>query len=205
MHERGGENIDSSRERPQVTSPKRLEIASFPSELGWMALVASPRAVKQVVFACASSVAAIAALDAELSDGAVLGDDWLWLIERLQDFAAGRPMDFSDVPIELDALAPFQRQVVRHCRAIPYGHTRSYGELAALAGSPRAARAVGSTMATNRLGLIVPCHRVINANGTPGSYGTPDGTRTKRRLLDLEQRGLAAFGKPKRQARRAKR
>ena len=51
-------------------------------------------------------------------------------------------------------------------------------------------------MATNRFSLVVPCHRVINADGTPGRYGTPAGTRTKCRLLELERRGLAGFGKP---------
>jgi methylated-DNA-[protein]-cysteine S-methyltransferase len=177
--------------------PERLEMATFPTELGWMALIASAAAVRQVVFAHASAASAVAALDEWSVDCAGDVNRWKWLVERLQDFAAGRPVDFRDVPIDTDELAPFQKKVVRHCRAIPYGHTRSYGELAVLAGSPRAARAVGSTMAQNRLGLIVPCHRVINANGTPGSYGGPEGTRTKRKLLDLEQRGLATFGKPR--------
>jgi O-6-methylguanine DNA methyltransferase len=173
-----------------------------------MALVASQRVVKQAVFAQPTPAAAIAALAAELVADAEFGSKkfyvhWQWLIDRLQEFAAGRPVDFSDVPLDVESLAPFQKQVVRHCRAIPYGQTRSYGELAALAGSPRAARAVGTAMAHTSFGLIVPCHRVINANGSPGSYGTPEGTRTKRRLLDLEQHGLATYGKPKKQRRRA--
>ncbi len=178
-----------------------FEIAAFPSDLGWMALMASARKVMKVVLAHPSAAAAMAALDVSFVQQASGVDSWQWLVERLQDFAAGRPVDFCDVPIDMDHLAPFQRQVVRHCRAIPYGSTRSYGELAARAGSPRAARAVGSTMAQNRFGLIVPCHRVINSNGSPGSYGGPNGVQTKRRLLALEQCGLAAHGKPKRVAR----
>jgi methylated-DNA-[protein]-cysteine S-methyltransferase len=173
-----------------------------------MALVASQRVVKQSLFAQPTPAAAISALDAELvADGEFASKKfykhWQWLIERLQEFATGRPLDFSDVPLDLDSLAPFQKQVVRRCRAIPYGQTRSYGEVAALAGSPRAARAVGTAMANTSFGLIVPCHRVINASGSPGSYGTPAGTRTKRKLLELEQRGLATYGKPKKQRRRA--
>jgi methylated-DNA-[protein]-cysteine S-methyltransferase len=173
-----------------------------------MALVASQRVVKQSLFAQPTPAAAISALDAELIADSEFGNKkfckhWRWLIERLQEFATGHPVDFSDVPIDVDALAPFQKEVVRQCRAIPYGQTRSYGEVAALAGSPRAARAVGTAMAHTSFGLIVPCHRVINASGSPGSYGTPEGTRTKRKLLELEQRGLATYGKPKKQRRRA--
>jgi methylated-DNA-[protein]-cysteine S-methyltransferase len=176
----------------------RLQIGAFSTELGWMALVAGEKCVEQIVCAHKSAGAAIAALDAALAERAEYDcDDWQWLVVRLQDFTAGRPVDFADVPIALDHLTPFQRRVVRHCRAIPYGSTLSYGGLAAKAGSPRAARAAGSTMAMNRFSLVVPCHRVINADGTPGRYGTPEGTRTKRRLLELEARGLEQFGRPK--------
>jgi O-6-methylguanine DNA methyltransferase len=187
-----------------VTFEEQLQIASFPTELGWMALVASTRQVRQIVSAYSTAPAALAALDATLRERATLGAVWQWLVVRLQDYALGRPTDFSDVPIAVDHLAPFQRAVVRHCRRIPYGQTRSYGELAALAGSPRAARAVGTTMATCRLGLIVPCHRVLTSAGTLGSYGGPDGIFMKKRLLVLEQRGLAAHGQPKRQPARRK-
>lgn len=174
-----------------------LHACAFPTELGWMALVAGDTNVKQITAAHPSAAAALSALDRTALELAT--DDcqsWQWLVRRLQDFAAGRPIDFTDVPLALAGLTPFRRRVVRYCRAIPYGHTLSYGELAARAGSPRAARAVGSTMATNHFAVVVPCHRVINADGTPGRYGAPDGTRTKYRLLGIERRGLAAYGKP---------
>jgi methylated-DNA-[protein]-cysteine S-methyltransferase len=184
--------------------PASAEIACFPSDLGWMALLATPRVVMQVVSAQPSAAEALAALDPTLAQDVEYGNRWQFLVKRLQDFASGRPVDFSDVPIDEASLAPFQKRVVRRCRAIPYGQTRSYGELAALAGSPRAARAVGSTMAANRFGLIVPCHRVINADGSAGSFGTPDGARTKIFLLKLEQIGLKKHGKPPRARRRTK-
>jgi O-6-methylguanine DNA methyltransferase len=167
------------------------QLASFGTELGWIAMIATERTVKQIVFGYPSEAAALAALDSVLADTAVAGDDWLWLVERLQDFAAGKNVEFSDVSIELAHLTRFQRRVVKHCRAIPYGQKRSYGELAALAGSPRAARAVGNTMATNRFSIVVPCHRVVNADGSTGHYGGPGGSQLKRRLLSLE-RGLPA-------------
>ena len=165
-------------------------------------MVATERTVKQIVFGYPSGTAALAALDPVLADAAIAGDDWLWLVERLQDFAAGKKVDFADVSIELAHLTRFQRRVVSHCRAIPYAQTRSYGELAALAGSPRAARAVGNTMATNRHSIVVPCHRVVNADGSAGHYGGPGGSQLKRRLLALERDVRAPFGAPRRSAKR---
>jgi methylated-DNA-[protein]-cysteine S-methyltransferase len=145
-----------------------------------------------------SAAAALAALPEALAERADRAAGWRPLIERLQRFAAGRPADFRDVPLALDHLAPLQRRVVARCRAIPYGQTCSYGELAARAGSPRAARAVGNTMAANRFAIVVPCHRVINADGSLGRYGGPLGPRLKQLVLSLERRGLERFGPPQR-------
>ncbi len=72
------------------------------------------------------------------------------------------------------------------CRRIPWGQTRSYAQLAAVAGRPGAARAVGSVMAKNRVPLVVPCHRVIASSGQLGGYSAPQGLSLKRRLLAME-------------------
>jgi methylated-DNA-[protein]-cysteine S-methyltransferase len=96
-------------------------------------------------------------------------------------------VDFSYVPLALDHLTPFARQVVVACRRISWGLVSSYGELAARCGSPGAARAVGSVMAKNRYPLVVPCHRVLAAGGALGGYSAPDGLRMKRRLLAMER------------------
>ena len=106
------------------------------------------------------------------------------LTKRLAGFFAGEADDFRDVPIDLDWATPFQRAVADALRAVPRGAVVSYGELAALAGRPGAARAAGSFCAHNRFMLIVPCHRVVGATGL-GGYGSA-GTETKRRLLALE-------------------
>lgn len=108
------------------------------------------------------------------------------VLDRLLRYAAGEAVDLGDVPIALDHLSPFQRRVVRACRAIPRGQRRTYGQLAKSAGSPGAARAVGSVMATNRTPLVVPCHRVVAAGGRLGGFSAPDGLAMKRRLLALE-------------------
>ncbi|MCL6668974.1 methylated-DNA--[protein]-cysteine S-methyltransferase [Streptomyces panaciradicis] len=85
---------------------------------------------------------------------------------------------------------PFQRTVWDQLRRIPYGETRSYGELADALGSPGASRAVGLANGKNPIGIIVPCHRVVGADGSLTGYG--GGLPRKRRLLDFE-RGSALF------------
>jgi methylated-DNA-[protein]-cysteine S-methyltransferase len=106
------------------------------------------------------------------------------LVERIRGYLAGARETFGDVALELDWCTPFQRATVEAMRAIPYGETATYGEIAALAGHPNAQRAVGSVCAANRFALFVPCHRVVGADGL-GSYGSL-GPDYKRRLLELE-------------------
>ena len=110
------------------------------------------------------------------------------LTHRFARFFAGERDDFLDVELELEDPTPFQDAVVTALRSIPYGETASYAEVAALAGSPRAQRAVGNICAHNRFGLVVPCHRVVGADGI-GSYGTL-GVEYKQRLLELEGAAL---------------
>jgi len=106
------------------------------------------------------------------------------LLDRFRAYFAGATDSFVDVELELDWCTAFQRQVVGAIRSIPHGETATYGEVAALAGHPNAGRAVGSVCAANRFALVVPCHRVVAAEGL-GSYGSL-GTGYKQRLLELE-------------------
>jgi methylated-DNA-[protein]-cysteine S-methyltransferase len=106
-------------------------------------------------------------------------------VERIRAYFAGERVDFEDVEIDLDWTTPFQRALTDILRKVPYGETVTYGELAALAGHPNAQRAAGTFCARNRFGLVVPCHRVVAADGI-GPYGSL-GARYKRRLLVLEE------------------
>lgn len=110
------------------------------------------------------------------------------LTARVTDYLAGAVVPFHDVELDLSWATPFQRAVADALRAVPRSEVVTYGELAALAGYPGAARAVGSFCATNRFAFFVPCHRVVGAGGI-GGYGTT-GIAIKRRLLALE--GVAA-------------
>jgi methylated-DNA-[protein]-cysteine S-methyltransferase len=97
---------------------------------------------------------------------------------------AGSRDTFDDVEPDLEGFTPFQQGVVETLRGVPYGEVVTYGELAALAGHPNAQRAAGSVCAHNRVPLVVPCHRVVAADGI-GGYG-PSGVEYKRRLLEIE-------------------
>jgi methylated-DNA-[protein]-cysteine S-methyltransferase len=106
------------------------------------------------------------------------------LVERFISFFAGEDPGLDDVPVDLGWATPFQHAVALTLRTVPRGEVVSYGELAALAGYPGAARAAGGFCAGNRFMLIVPCHRVVGATGL-GGYGSA-GLGVKRRLLELE-------------------
>jgi methylated-DNA-[protein]-cysteine S-methyltransferase len=106
------------------------------------------------------------------------------LCQRIAVHLSGVTTGYDGVPIDLEWATPLQHDLAAAARAIPWGEVVSYGELAALAGRPRAARAAGSFCADNRFSLIIPCHRVVAANGI-GGYGAA-GPALKRRLLALE-------------------
>jgi len=106
------------------------------------------------------------------------------LCQRFVAHLAGTPTAYDGVPIDLEWTTSLQRRLAATAREIPWGEVVSYGELAALAGRPRAARAAGSFCAENRFSLIIPCHRVVASTGI-GGYGSA-GPALKRRLLALE-------------------
>lgn len=104
-------------------------------------------------------------------------------VSQLARYFAGELTDF-DLPVALEG-TEFQRQVWAALQTIPYGETRSYGEIAAAIGRPGASRAVGLANGHNPISIIVPCHRVIGASGDLTGYG--GGIDRKRALLQLER------------------
>jgi methylated-DNA-[protein]-cysteine S-methyltransferase len=104
-------------------------------------------------------------------------------VEQLHAYFAGDLHEF-DVRLEITGTA-FQRRVWTALRTIPYGETRSYGEIAAQIGAPNSSRAVGLANGRNPIAIIVPCHRVIGANGSLTGFG--GGLERKSALLELEK------------------
>ena len=106
------------------------------------------------------------------------------LAERIGAYFRGERSSFDDVEIEAEWATPFQAAIADALRGVPWGEVVTYGELAAMAGRPRAPRAAGTFCAENNFPLVVPCHRVVSSSGL-GGYGSL-GADYKRRLLALE-------------------
>lgn len=160
---------------------------AFPSCLGWMAIAGSGNFVRQLTFGHASRLEAIQSLSDALVDTAAKSKNWCPdLVSRLQAYAKGQAVDFLDIVCDPGPLTDFRRRVLQGCRQIRYGHTVTYGQLAASVGNGLAARAVGSCMASNRIPLIIPCHRVVSSCGSLGGFSAPGGVSMKHRLLTME-------------------
>jgi len=105
---------------------------------------------------------------------------------QINEYLYGKRKHF-DIPIDWSVMTAFQARTLGVVYQIPYGETRTYSQIAAQIGAPRAQRAVGRANATNPIPLVIPCHRVIGADGSLRGYGSGDGILTKAWLLDLEK------------------
>lgn len=112
-------------------------------------------------------------------------------IERIRALLSGTKDDLADIVIDDASLPAFHRRVYGIARAIPPGQTLTYGDVAKRLGEPAAARAVGHALGRNPFPVIVPCHRVLAADGRMHGFSAPGGTITKRRLLAIEGARLA--------------
>jgi methylated-DNA-[protein]-cysteine S-methyltransferase len=152
--------------------------------LGRLLLASTPAGLVRVAFPVEDTEAVLASLAAQVSPRVLRAPARLDAVAReLDEYFEGRRHAF-DVPVDLQLAHGFRRAVLERLVDVPYARTVSYAELAARAGSPRAVRAVGTACALNPVPLVVPCHRVVRSDGTPGSYR--GGPEAKRRLLALE-------------------
>jgi len=172
----------------------RFSVAVFSTDFGWFGLWGNADGLAGLAIGHASRESArrslLERLAAEMPGAEWAESDWNPdLRRRLQDYTLGSPDDFRDVCVLLPKLTAFQRAVIDATRQIPCGETRSYAELAAEAGRPGAARAVGNVMASNRVPIVIPCHRVVASGGKWGGFSAPQGVDLKRRMLDVEAAG----------------
>ena len=174
---------------------RRAPIAAraIDSPLGALVAVASERGVARVAFpdegADADEVVADAAARPAGPAGAIRILD---AFEReVGAYFAGRLTRFETAP-DIGSFEGFSRRVLEATARVPYGSVASYGRVAALAGSPRAARAVGNVMRLNPVPLLVPCHRIVPADGSLGGYGGFEARKAY--LLALEERARGGRG-----------
>jgi methylated-DNA-[protein]-cysteine S-methyltransferase len=109
------------------------------------------------------------------------------VIKQIQALLSGKAVNFKAVPLDMHGVPEFHQRVYELVRAIPAGSTLSYGEVALRLGKRGAARAVGQAMGRNPFPIIVPCHRVVAANGKLGGFTANGGSSTKLRLLQVER------------------
>jgi methylated-DNA-[protein]-cysteine S-methyltransferase len=113
-------------------------------------------------------------------------------LDRIQGLLAGGTVGLDDIPLDLDAVPEFHRKVYEVARTIPPGQTMTYGEIAKHLGVPHESREVGQALGRNPIAIIVPCHRVLGADGKMGGFSAGGGVATKRRILEIE--GATALG-----------
>lgn len=98
----------------------------------------------------------------------------------------GARVDYSDVTFDQAGVGEWERGVYRAAAQIPHGETRTYGALARRLGRPEAAQAVGQALGRNPWPIVIPCHRILGADGKTGGFSAPGGAATKLRLLEIE-------------------
>jgi methylated-DNA-[protein]-cysteine S-methyltransferase len=113
-------------------------------------------------------------------------------IAAITDLLHGEPRDLLEIVLDLRRIPPFHQRVYEIARTIAPGTTLTYGAIAQRLGMPGAARAVGQALGSNPFVIVVPCHRVLAADGRAGGFSAPGGTLTKLRLLTIE----GAFAQP---------
>lgn len=174
-----------------MTEERELYYDVFPSALGWWGAAVSPRGLFATALPQATAGGAAARLRQEVAGAAArtgapepslaADPEALAEVRRAVQAYAERPTASLPAELDLDGFSPFARAVAEAARAVPPGAVITYGELAARAGRPGGARAVGQAMHSNRLPLFIPCHRVVASGGQLGGFG--GGLVAKIRLL----------------------
>ena len=163
-----------------------LDIAyrTIDSPVGRLLLAATEQGLVRVAYPREGHDKVLEVLASKLSPRILHAPGRLESVARqLEEYFTGTRRTF-DIPLDLRLASGFRRGVLTHLPQIAYGHTLTYADVAAAAGSPKAVRAVGTACATNPLPVVVPCHRVVRSDGTVGRY--VGGVEAKHALLTLE-------------------
>jgi methylated-DNA-[protein]-cysteine S-methyltransferase len=161
-----------------------ISSTSFAS-FGWVSVAASERGLCNLAMQTDPAVFRERYPAQEGSPGGAASQIAAEALRQLDAYFAGRLRAF-DLAIDWQTLRPFQQQVLRLTAAIPFGEVRTYGDLAQCIGGPGHARAVGRALATNPIGIVLPCHRVVGADGSLHGFSAAGGLATKAWLLRLE-------------------
>jgi methylated-DNA-[protein]-cysteine S-methyltransferase len=179
--------------RTQTEATGHLRYCLFPTAIGDCGIAWSERGVTRLQLPESDRAATERRLKSR-AVGAKAGDPpapICQVIEEIQRYARGERVDFSTIAVDLPGIEPLSRDVYAAARALGWGETASYGDIARRIGAPDA-REVGQALSRNPVPLIVPCHRVLASDGKLHGFSAYGGTLTKERLLSLEGFGADA-------------
>jgi methylated-DNA-[protein]-cysteine S-methyltransferase len=167
--------------------------ALFPTAIGTLAIVWARQGVVGLALPAASETALRTGIVRRFPGGEeqkpAFGIDLA--IRDISRLLAGEPVDLARIALDFTDVAEFDRQVYEIARSILPGETRTYGEVARTLGDVALSRQVGQALGRNPFPVVVPCHRVLAANGRTGGFSAPGGVATKFRILAIEK---ARFG-----------
>ena len=169
-----------------VMNPPTAGVVAFETALGTCAVRWTPAGIASVRLPSPRTAAV-----PRMADVAV-PDEVRTAVASIVAVLDGAAADLRDIRLDDGSIEPFHRSVYEATRQIPPGSTATYGEIARSIGHPDAARDVGAALARNPFPIIVPCHRVLGANGKLTGFSAPGGLETKRRMLALE--GVPGYG-----------
>lgn len=157
----------------------------FNTAIGWFALGWTDTGISRVILPGAEPdwlrerLSAKGGIEDDAGQGAV--------VARIIAYAEGADETFQDLPLDLSAVPDLQRRIYEHIRRLNWGETITYGAIARWLGDVAMSRTVGTAMGQNPIPLIVPCHRVLAADGRTGGFSSPGGVRAKMEMLSLER------------------
>ncbi len=162
----------------------KVAVGVMDSPLGPLWLALGPRGVLAVHYGATADEHDLRRIVARYGPGVLRAPKALDAVKReLDEYFAGKRARF-ELSVDLSALTPFQRRVLAATKRVPFGEKRTYREIATRAGMPTAARATGGALGANPIPIVVPCHRVVAADGS--LHGYAGGLDRKRWLLKLE-------------------
>jgi methylated-DNA-[protein]-cysteine S-methyltransferase len=157
----------------------------FNTAIGWFALGWTDTGISRVILPGAEPgwlrerLSAKGGIEDDAGQGAV--------VARIIAYAEGADDAFQDLTLDLSAVPDLQRRIYEHIRGLNWGETTTYGAIARWLGDVAMSRTVGTAMGQNPIPLIVPCHRVLAADGRTGGFSSPGGVRAKMEMLSLER------------------
>ncbi len=167
---------------------KQISYAVFKVDPGFFAIAGTDKHLLKTILPCPTKAAATKAILKEFN----FARPAQGYMKSLQNdikayYKSTYTGNFAEIPVKINAKTDFARSVLKACRKIKPGQTVNYSQLAKMAGSPKAARAVGSVLAKNNLPLIIPCHRIIRNDGKLGGFTAPGGIKMKKTMLKHEK------------------